>query len=586
MRGWLDTSKRDLSAILAVTLAIVPVLSPAQQPPGGTFKAETNLVLVPVVVSDKSDQHASGLQASDFALLEDGKPQKIASFEEIKKPEGRFERAALQPGEYSNAVASSSAGRGITVIVLDVVNTPFLDQAYAREQLLKFLSKNVSSREPIELVMVTRGGLRVVHDFTTNTSALIAALRKVTGETPTLLLDATARVQLGRNAEDIVNKEVSALDEFYRGEDMGVGSFQITVAMETTLLALSNIAQGLEGVPGRKSLIWATGGFPFDLSANGELAALRYYTTGVTRQEMGARFAGGTTTEGGLPNLPENNANTRDGELSALQPLFQRTMQALNNANIAIYPIDARGLVAYSSASLSKVRVSDVYGTEAQTHSTMNGIASTTGGRAYYNTNDIAGAFAGAANDSAQYYMLTYYAPGTKKPGWRKLQVSVSRPGLNVRTRTGYMAGVAVKKPEDLSKLDFRNALQSPLDYTGIPLRVRWPGQPAAGTGAKKSIPFMIVIPPQGVTIDTSANNRLVLEIVAVARNPQGQAAGRFGQKVEVKLEDAVAKQVAVEGINFSESIEIPPGQYSVRFVVRDDISGRVGSVLAPVTVQ
>ncbi|MGH9492851.1 MAG: VWA domain-containing protein, partial [Terriglobales bacterium] len=283
---------------------------------------------------------------------------------------------------------------------------------------------------------------------------------------------------------------------------------------------------------------------------------------------------------------PERNAATRDDELAALQPLFQRTMQALNHANIAIYPIDARGLVAYSSASVSRVRINDVYGTEAQTHTTMNDIASTTGGRAYYNTNDIAGAFAEALNDSTRYYMLAYYAPGAKKPGWRKLQVSVGRPGLNVRARAGYMAGVAVKKPEDLSRLDVRTALRSPLDYTAVPLWLHWYGQPAAGTGIKKKVPFAIFIPPQGSAIDTGANNRVSLEIVAVARNAQGEIAGRFGQRVEDNLKDDAAKRVAAEGINFSESIEVPPGQYSVRFVVRDNVSGRVGSVAAPLKVQ
>ena len=115
---------------------------------------------------------------------------------------------------------------------------------------------------------------------------------------------------------------------------------------------------------------------------------------------------------------------------------------------------------------------------------------------------------------------------------------------------------------------------------------MRWTGPPAAGAGAKKKVPFVIFIPPQGAAIDAGANNRVSLEFVAVARNARGETAGQFGQRIERSLKEEEAKGVAAEGISFSQSLEVPPGQYSVRFVVRDNVSGRVGSVLAPLTIQ
>jgi len=568
-----------LCFLMAIT-PLVPV-SAQEQGSAATFTTETNLVQVPVIVTERSGQHLSGLQQGDFTIRDEGQVMKIVSFEEIKTIPSRVTKPG-QPGVYTNTL--DTAPRGMTIIILDQVNTPFLDQATARRQLLKFLADHVGLNEPVALILLGRRGVRVVHDFTTDPAILVAALKRVSGRSDNLALTGeNTQVSLGPG--DIMTYEVNALDQFYNGTDGRYGVFAITQAIEITLSALMHVAQTFEGVPGRKSVIWATGGFPFTLTTSGELASLRYYTTGATRADYGGATAGGALPDGSLPPLPESNSTTSDDLFAAVRPQFQRTMVALNRANIAIYPIDARGLVAYSSAATSRVRINDVYGTEAQTHSTMNDIAAVTGGKAYYNSNDIAGAFADAANESRQYYLLSYYAAKEKKPGWHKLKVNVNRPNTEVRARVGYMSGVAAKKPEVLKNMEIRAALASPLDYTALPLQVRWTGQPSTAEAGKKKVPFEVIVSGKETTIDKSNKNRIDLQFVVVARDPQGGAAAQLGQQVETNLPEAAVPQAVSEGLNYAQALNLAPGTYQVVFVVRDNLSGRVGSVNVPLSV-
>ncbi|MDP9267164.1 MAG: VWA domain-containing protein [Acidobacteriota bacterium] len=595
--------RRVLSIVLSCFIAAAPLLGAAapQQPSGATFTAESNLVLVPVVVADKSGQHIGGLQQSDFTLQDQGKQQKIISFEEVKQvPMSKMTKAA-EPGVYTNAVNASGGGaRGMTIIVLDQVNTPFLDQVYARAELLKFLAQHINANEPTSLITIGRRGVRVVHDFTTDTAVLLAALKKVTSRIDTLnLSDATnttlaATNRLGPAVDpntgadrSSVAFETSALDEFYNGTDGGYGVYQLTQAIELTLSALMHVAEGMEGIPGRKSLIWATAGFPFTLTGSGELASLRYYSTGATRAELGGATGGGVLEGGGLPPLPESNATTSDDLFAAVRPYFERTMQALNKSQIAIYPIDARGLVAYSSAASSRVRLNDVYGTEAQTHTTMNEIATVTGGKAYYNTNDITAAFNKATGESTQYYMLGYYADKDKKVSWHKLQVKVNRPDVDIRARSGYMSGgmVSAKKPEDVRNLDIRAALASPLDYSALPMRV-YLDPATAGAGNKKKIPFEIVAQPGASAVDAANKNHIQLDFLVVARNPKGESVGQLSQKIEANLAENQLQQFATDGLNYKQALQLAPGAYSLIFIVRDNLTGKIGSVNAPLRVE
>src|ERR1700730_5089043 len=146
------------------------------------FTARTELVLIPTLVTDKSGNHISGLKKEDFRVLENGAEQKIATFEEITSDAQRLSRPR-NPNEFSNSLASGPSARRMTLIVLDLINTPFVDQAYARKDVLKYLTQSVDQREPTALYTLTRSGIHVIHDFAADPRVLVAALHKVKGDT-------------------------------------------------------------------------------------------------------------------------------------------------------------------------------------------------------------------------------------------------------------------------------------------------------------------------------------------------------------------------------------------------------------------
>src|SRR5450755_2665058 len=151
------------------------------------FTARTELVLIPTLVTDKSHNHIGGLKKEDFTVLENGVEQKVATFEEITSAAQRWSRpgnpnASSNSNDFSNMLAGQPANRRVTLIVLDLLNTPFVDQAYARKDLLKYLTQSVDQREPTALYTLNRNGLHIIHDFTTDPRVLVAALHKVKGD--------------------------------------------------------------------------------------------------------------------------------------------------------------------------------------------------------------------------------------------------------------------------------------------------------------------------------------------------------------------------------------------------------------------
>jgi hypothetical protein len=132
--------------------------------PNVKFTLRTELVLIPTVVTDKSGNHISGLKKEDFTVLENSAEPKITTFEEVSSTPNRFSRPDV-PNEFSNSVAADPSSRRITLIMLDLINTRFADQATAREELLKYLTQSVDVREPTALYTLDRTGIHVIHDL-------------------------------------------------------------------------------------------------------------------------------------------------------------------------------------------------------------------------------------------------------------------------------------------------------------------------------------------------------------------------------------------------------------------------------------
>src|SRR5208283_4948201 len=530
------------------------------------FRSQTVLVQVPTIVVDKAGNHVHDLKKEDFKLEENGKEQKIAVLEEVTATNARLTQATNPPGTFTNVTENGNAPRNVVVIALDTVNTPFLDQATGRKQLIQYLADNLNSVPVLAMVIIGGNGVRTISGLTNDPDVLLAALKKVRGELPALqgidvdsqALAATSGANTGIGTiispagGGIGGDPAAAIRQFVVQGEATVNGYVQTRAIENTMQAFLSIAWSLSGVPGRKSLIWATGGFPF---------------------------------------IMDSPSAVPGGYLSVL---YERAMEALNDAQISVYPVDVRGLVNTSAIADSTrhgtvsgqgmaVRNTNRAWLQGSKVDTLKDFAEMTGGKAYYNTNNLATSFKRAVDDSTSYYLIGYYLDThNTKPGWRKLKIKVEHKDVEVRARSGFLVTSTTMNPELTQQADIGFALKSPFDSTGIPLSVQWRG--TAPDGDKKKVGFLLHLPATGVTILSDSNGYNVDFMAQAVKNDAPPT--NVGSTAKGTFTAEALTKVKSDGIFYNSSFHLPPGDYQVKFVVRDNLSGRIGSVSAPLTVN
>lgn len=544
----------------------------ADQEPKVEFSSTTILVQVPTVVTDKSGAHVHNLRKEDFQIFENGKEQRVSTFEEITAVSSPLPPPATEPGEYSNLTVDPRQARTLCVIVIDSINTPYLDQAYGRQQLIKYLSENLEPGQPLALVLLGNRGVRVLQPLTADPAQLIAAVKKVRGEIPAMQAYDTQSKVAALDRDTINNTPANNmpgalaqagafsdaggvtdnLELFELQGDAVEAAYDQKRAIETTLRAFLNIATYVSGIPGRKALIWATGSFPFTIDSP-------------------------STVPGGQLSL-----------------LYERAMAALNQTETSVYPLDIRGLVgnylsdANFKAGTGPQAMKAAIGRswlQTSTLDTLKDFADMTGGRAFYNTNDLAGSFHKAMDDASSYYLLGYYLDThNDKPGWRSLKVKVNKPGVELRARSGFFVTNATMNRSVTQALDEEIALNSPFDATSVPIRLRWLGTTLDGD--KRKVNFKIAVPSGGVLIDEAAQNRFSLDLNVVVTDAKGTTAGKFEQPLQGNIKPESMATVKAQGISYHNLFEVSPGQYMVRMIVRDNLTGNIGSVSAPLTVN
>ena len=170
------------------------------------------------------------------------------------------------------------------------------------------------------------------------------------------------------------------------------------------------------------------------------------------------------------------------------------------------------------------------------------------------------------------------------KPGRKRLSVRVRRTDLKVRARAGYYEGPPQEEKQQI-KEEIEAALNSPFDYTTVPLGVQWPAAKEAGVDGKKKIAFMFVTAPGVATLQQTDNNHLSLEFAAVAKDAKGLPMGAFSKAVEGHLAAAMAENIKTQGVRFPGAVELPSGEYTMIFAVRDKIRQLIGSVFVAIRV-
>lgn len=542
----------------------MPITSHANDEPKVVFHTSARLVQVPVIVTDKSGHHINKLPKDQFVVLENGKEQKISTFEEVIADNSRPLPPA-PPGTFRNAGIEFRQPRAVTVIAIDTVNTPFLDQSSARRALAKYFADNLNPARMVAMVQMSSKGLKIIQELTSDPAPLIKALKTISGEFPAMQ-DVDPNVQAALLTGDTPLRSMyngyatSALNDFVSSGDVLYAQFQQEKAIEVTMRSFLQIAWSLSGVPGRKSLIWATSGFPFYLDSPGMVPGGR------------------------------------------LSTLYERAMAALNEAQIAVYPVDVRGLVVTSPGADSAgyggtaAFVRNLQGRnwlQSSTIATLQEFANMTGGRAFYNRNDLLEGFRRAADDSESYYLLSYYLDTKNdKPGWRKLKVKVQDKDAVVHARSGFLVTNATMNPLATKDSDLSYALNSPFEATGIPIWMQWRpvddnAKTGGNTGEKRKIGFDLHIP--GDVIGTQGDqNAIELDVFAAvaisgSKSPIGDP---IQHTMHANLSPEALAKVRVQGMKYSSDLPLPAGSYDVRFVVRDNVSGKVGSISAQLVVN
>jgi VWFA-related protein len=510
---------------------------PAQKTETPVIRTTTRLVQVSVIVQDKHGRPVTDLTRSDFVLLDDGQPQAISVFSMESSRPLPVRDEPLPPNTFTNRLdRHSGVPTSVTVVLFDGLNTSFHDKAYAKDQVIKFIRK-LQPQDRVALYALSNSGVRVLHDFTSDPEPLLRALARyvdreehqVSGSDPTV--DQTG---------------IEEIDQFFREAMERQANFYLTDRVHRTVEGLSAIANHLARLPGRKNLVWISSAFPVSFGQG----QLQY------QQNLS----------------PERGLFTGD---------IERAARALNDANLAIYPVDARGLMgpfAFGPRGTARIRtLGDFTGPQE----TMTTLAERTGGRAFYNTNDITGAVRRALEDSRVTYELAFYPTHTQWNGrWRELKVLVKRPGVQVRHRRGYFALAEQELNEKDRRTLLVQAALSPLEATAFTLTVRM--QPGAGMDAGKWR-IEMQLNPQELQLEQKEGRWTdSLDVLILQRSAEGKVVNEVHHSVNMNLEVATYEQLRREGITLSKHVALEPTAYELRVIVRDANSGALGSVNIP----
>lgn len=498
--------------------------TPDRQPP--TFHADTHLVQVTVVVTDSRQSSIKDLEAGDFRVFEDGKEQTISLFSADARSSSSTALGVTRDGgaTVSNQVPVSG---GVTVILFDRLNTAWGDQAQARRNIIKFLSQ-VPPAERIGFYVLESSQVSIVHDFTTDARSLVRALSRVQARESrevNITEEKAPTIASGGTAME------AQLDAALERMDTMIKADALKDRADSTLSALEAIARHLAGIPGRKNLIWVSAAFPLSFDDG----------------------FGRTST------YREVSIATR----------------AIADADIAIYPVDARGLMS-STAVVARKPTYGALSNSMPALDSMEMLAERTGGMVYTNTNDLGRAIGRAIDDSRFTYTLGYYPANVKWDGhFRKISVKVRRPGVEVRHRSGYLALPAPPQTPETRQNALVRALASPLNAIALPLSVSLERAPDGELTATLRLSASTIRLSQ-VSPDTWEG---AVDVAIAQALPDGALAKALDATIPLRFTTAMRDQALREGLNLNRRIRPNPEAHALRIAVRDPATGAVGSV-------
>ena len=582
-------------------------------PPLQTIKATAQLVTVDVVVTDKQQNPIHGLKLSDFTLSDNGAPQQISGFQEHTAPPVGQKIPPMRPlpaGIFTNYTPVQTDGP-INVLLLDALNTQMKDQSYVRSQLLEFVKNTpIGTRMAI---FVLNDRLIMLQGVTSDLTLLKAVLERTTPNGSLILGDSTGdNDNVGNGGTKPASEtlaEIGGADSAVLGAELKQAE-AVLAADDTqnralqTLQAMNELSHYLGGIPGRKNLIWFSGSFPLSI-------------------------------------FPDATISHPFAVVSNMDEEYRQTANLLARSQVAVYPIDARGLkvlttsiakdtyVVRNPGSAAASAQSKLIQDNANENATMLQMAADTGGQAFINTNALSEAVSRSIQNGSNYYTL-FYTPSEYKPDGRfhKIQVKLERSGATLSHRAGYFTDLPPSTPTksvfvvDLAGTGYgrgsqampaagspnsltRTMIHGAPDATEILLKL----QVAPATSAVESTPFKgnIINPDKAKGKIKGPYRRFAIDVAADARDikitptPDGRyqfstelltyvydAAGAViniaAQKAQGNLSISNYANLRRVGLQFHQEISVPvAGEYYLRTSLRDLETDRYGSVEIPV---
>jgi VWFA-related protein len=531
------------SALAAqLPLAALAQQAPAQQATPA-IRATTELVLVNVVARDRKGNLVRDLKQQDFSVLEDGQKQQLASFdfENIDELALAQQQMATTNGRSGAAPATAKP-------------QPVERTTDARDRRLILLFFDFSAMDPEQIDRAVDAAKKYVNTKM-QSADLIASV------------SLTTNMRLDLNFSDDKAKILSALSAYNSGSGQGFdngatgssegsaetgGAFTAddtdynTFSADRKLLALQSIIQSVGKLSQKKSLI--------------------YFSNGISQSGV------------------DNQSALRAATAAAVK------------ANVAIYPLDVRGLQAlpaggeaqnaslHGQSAYSGTSVLNDLNSNASTQETLSTLAADTGGKAFFDSNDFSGVFSQVQKDTSAYYILGYSSSNHVKDGrFRHIKVVVNRPDLKLDYRSGYYAS---RDFEHSGRADREAQLQDELasDLPGTDVAVY------AGTSYFRRddshyfLAVSIVVPGSQIPfVQEKDRDSATLDIAGVVLERGKFQVGQLRDTVKLAVDNT--QQVRRKNVQYNTSFLLAPGSYHLKFVVRENRTGRMGTFEADVQI-
>lgn len=537
MRAIMRSKRRPLAALLAVLLATtLPATAQQQNAPPFTLKVQTDIVLTNVVVRDKkTGAVVQGLKASDFTILENSKPQQIASFDYQNVDDAAvLHENATVSGKATIAdlldphlAANSGALRDHRLIVMffDLSSMQPEDVDRVVEAAQNYINKKMQPADLVALVSMSTG-LSMDQDFTADKARLLLGVGKYNGTEGTGLANGNQGGNSGGTADN--SSSFTADDSEYN-----------SLNTDRELYAIRSIAKSLERVDQRKSLL--------------------YFSGGLARQGI------------------ENQASMRAATNEAVK------------ANMAIYSVDSRGLEALppvGNASTGSLRGTAAYSGGAMqsqldanfgSQEVLGTLSSDTGGKAFFDSNDFAPAFQQIQRDTEAYYILGFHSTNTARDGsYRHLTVKLNRNDVRLDYRPGYYAPADFQhaKTED-RELQLTEQLRSDLPVTDVAVYLQ--ALYFRLESNRFFVPVSLIVPGSQIPfVQNGDRDKATLDVIGQVKNAENIPVGNVRDTVKLELDPA--QQVRRKNIQYSTGFTLAPGKYHLKFAVRENQTGAMGS--------